>query len=120
MLFVSEEQRRMFDMDQTRQGWRHDNRTVYRKLKAFLIDSPAWAWIEPFDIQEDGRAAFFAWIDHYNGQGELSKRTALAKTKLKSLHYKKETSMSFERYTELMSKCFQTLDKDKGQLKTPR
>jgi hypothetical protein len=23
-----------------------DNQTVYRKLKAFLIDLPGWAWIE--------------------------------------------------------------------------
>ena len=70
----------MFSIDMTRQGWRDDNQTVYRKLKAFLIDSPAWAWIEPSDQQEDGCTAFFAWTNHYNGQGKLSKQTALAKT----------------------------------------
>jgi hypothetical protein len=49
------------------------------KLKAFLADSPAWAWIEPYDLAKNGRAAYQAWINHYNGQGKLSKRTALAK-----------------------------------------
>ena len=34
-----------------------DNRTVYRKLKAFLVDTPAWAWIEPYDLAKNGRAA---------------------------------------------------------------
>ena len=51
-------------------------------------------------------------VDHYNGTGELSKRTALAKSKLESLYYKNEQSMTFERYTELLTKCFSALDKD--------
>ena len=61
---------------------------------------------------DNGRQAFKAWADHYNGTGELSKRTALEKSKLESLHYKNERSMSFERYKELLTKCFSTLDKD--------
>jgi hypothetical protein len=89
-----------------------DNMAVYRKLKAFLIDSPGWVWIEPHDMAENGRAAFLAWIAHYDGEGELSKRTALAKAKLKTIHYKSEQSMTFEQCTEVMSKCFQTLHKD--------
>jgi hypothetical protein len=68
-----------------------NNRTVYRKLKAFLIDSPGWAWIEPHDIAENRRNAYLlAWIAHYKREGELSKRTALAKVKLENLHYKNE------------------------------
>ena len=67
-----------------------DNRAVYRKLKAFLINTPGWAWIEPFNATEDGRQAFRAWSDHYNGEGELSKRTALAKQRLDQLHYRNE------------------------------
>ena len=45
-----------------------DNVTVYRKLKAFLIDGPRWAWIEPYDSTENGHEAFIAWCNHYNGQ----------------------------------------------------
>eukprot|EP00957_Ditylum_brightwellii_P113578 8659493-Ditylum_brightwellii.AAC.1 len=32
----------------------------FRKLKAFLIEGPGWAWKEAFDSTEDGRAAFQA------------------------------------------------------------
>ena len=88
-----------------------DNRDVYRKLKAFLINTPEWAWIEPFNGMEDGHQAFRAWSNHYNGEGALSKRTALAKQRLDQLHYKNEKSMTFERYTELMTQCFQMLHK---------
>jgi hypothetical protein len=31
-----------------------DNQAMYHKLKAFLIDSPGWAWIEPHDSAENG------------------------------------------------------------------
>ncbi len=62
--------------------------------------------------RENGRAAFWAWFNHYNGQGELSKQTSLAKSRVESLHYKNEQRMSFEKYTELLTKCFTTLDKD--------
>jgi hypothetical protein len=35
---------------------------VYQKLKAFLIDLPKWAWIEPHNMAgEDDRAAYMAW-----------------------------------------------------------
>jgi hypothetical protein len=32
-----------------------DNQAVYRKLKAYLIDLPGWAWIQPHDASKDGR-----------------------------------------------------------------
>jgi hypothetical protein len=97
-----------------------DNRTVYRKLKAFLVDTPAWAWIEPYDLAKNGRAAHQAWVNHYNGQGEVSKRTAMAKMRRASLHYGNERSLAFESCAEMMSKCFNTLHKDVDQRLSPR
>jgi hypothetical protein len=37
------------------------------------------------------------------------------KLKLKNLHYRNECSMSFEKCTEIMTKCFNTLHKDPDQ-----
>ena len=111
---------RSFQLRLTGAAYEQDNNAVYHKLKTFLIDTAGWAWIESFDSMEDGRSAFLAWSDHYNGPGELSKRTALAKAKLGSLHYKNERSMSFERYIELLTKCYNTLEKDPDQRLSPR
>jgi hypothetical protein len=110
--FVDEREERMFQMALNGPGFEEDNRAVYRLLKGYLIGTAGWAWIEPYNARENGRAAFWAWCDHYNGQGELSKRTSLAKSRVEALHYKNEQSMSFEKYTELLTKCFTTLDKD--------
>ena len=61
------------------------------------------------------RAAFQAWVDYYNGAGELNKRTALEKSTMKETHYKNEQSMSFKNYTEMIIKYFSTLDKDEDE-----
>jgi hypothetical protein len=111
-VFIDDREERMYQMALTGPGFDEDNRAVFRLLKSYLIGTAGWAWIEPMNARENGRAAFWAWCDHYNGQGELSKRTSLAKSRVESLHYKNEQSMSFEKYTELLTKCFTTLDKD--------
>ena len=110
--FVDENERRMYQIQAVGVAFEEDNRKVYRLLKSFLINTPGWAWIEQFNPTENGQLAFRAWTAHYNGQGELSKRTSLAKARIKSLHYKNEHSMSFEKYTELLTKAFITLEKD--------
>ena len=76
--FSSPQEERMFQLPLTGSAFQLDNQQVYRELKAFLINSPRWAWIQPYDSTEDGRAAFKAWSAHYNGDGELIKQTAIA------------------------------------------
>jgi hypothetical protein len=89
-----------------------DNKSVYRLLKSFLVNTSGWTWIEPYDTMENRRGTFLAWTSHYNGQGELSKHTAMAKARIKSLFYKNEHSLLFEMVMEILSKSFSTLDKD--------
>ena len=112
VVFFDDFEERIFQIPITRPDFDSDNRTVYRKLKAFLVSTAGYAWIESYDKTENGRQAFKARSDNYNGTSELSKRTALVKSKLESLHYKNKRSMSFERSTELLTKCFSTFDKD--------
>ena len=110
--FEMEEQCCMFQLPLEGEAFNMDNQKVHLKLKSFLINTPGWAWIEEYDESEDGQGAFQAWSDHYNGQGELSKHMALAKTKLKDLFYKNERGMSFKNYSSKMKCCFQMLDRD--------
>ena len=50
--FASQEEERMFQIPLVGTAFDSDNRAVYRKLKAFLINTPGWAWIEPFNGTE--------------------------------------------------------------------
>jgi hypothetical protein len=110
-VFSSNAEQRMYQFPLEGGSFELNNQAIYCKLKAFLIGSLGWAWIEPHDLAENGRNAYL----HYNGEGELSKQTAIAKSKLDTLHYHNERSMSFERCTEIMTKCFNTLHKDPDQ-----
>ena len=105
----------MFQLPLKGNAFELDNLTVYRELKTFLINSPGWVWIKSFNKSEDGRATFQAWTKHYNGKGELSKCTTMAKVKLEQIHYKNKCILSFEKVTEIMTKCFNTLHKDVDQ-----
>jgi hypothetical protein len=118
--FATTEEERMYQFPLTGNSFQLDNQAVYRKLKAFLINLPGWAWIKPHDQAKNGRVAYKAWSANYNGVGELSKRMAIAKTRLDQLHYKNERSMSFEKCTEIMTKCFNTLHKDPDHHYSPR
>jgi hypothetical protein len=102
----------MYQMPLAGATYEMDWTTAYHDLKAYLIDSKGFTWIEAFDATEDGHGAYLAWEAHYNGQGELSKCMALAKTKLDHLYYKSEQSMSFEHYNGKLKCIFQILDKD--------
>jgi hypothetical protein len=51
-------------------------------------------------------------MDHYNGQGKLSKCAASAKVKIANLFYRNEGSLLFERVSEILTKAFSVLDKD--------
>lgn len=118
--FETEVQRRMYQLPVTGESYEGDNSTVYHKLKEFLYDTAGWAWIESFDTAEDGRGAFQAWCNHYNGEGELSKRTKLAKQMLDTLHYKNEVAFTFETYSSKLQRCFQVLARDPDQAYSSR
>jgi hypothetical protein len=110
--FVNDAKRRMYQLPLTGKAYSTDNKSVYRLLKSFLVNTSGWTWIELYDTMENGGGAFLAWTSHYNDQGQLLKRTAMAKARVKSLFYKNECSLSFEKVMEILSKSFSTLDKD--------
>ena len=77
--FKTAEEHHMFELPLMGNTFKLDNHMVYRELKTFLINSPSWAWIESFDKAKYCHATFQAWANHYNGEGKLSKRTAIVK-----------------------------------------
>jgi hypothetical protein len=113
--FVNDAKRHMYQLPLTGKAYSTDNKLVYHLLKSFLINTSGWTWIELYDTMENGRRAFLSWMSHYNGQGELSKHMAMAKARIKSLFYKNEHSLSFEKVMEILSKSFYTLNKDRDK-----
>ena len=67
VIFTDDFEERMLQMPLTGQEYNLDNRTLYVKLKAFIVGSAGYVWIELYDHAANGRTAFQAWVDHYNG-----------------------------------------------------
>lgn len=103
---------RMYELPHQGATYTTDNTRVHTLLKSYLADTPGYEWIREFDATQDGRAAYLALRAHYNGEGELRKRTTLATETLRTAHYKNEQVFSFEKYSETLTKAFATLDKD--------
>ncbi len=59
-------------------------KVVNHLLKSFLVNTAGWTSIKSLDVTENGHGALLAWLDHYNGQGELLKHMAFAKMKIKN------------------------------------
>jgi hypothetical protein len=86
--FVDDARRCMYQLPLTGKAYSMDNKLVYCLLKRFLVNTYGWTWNELYNATENGCGAFFAWANHCNGQGELSKPMAMANAKIKSLFYK--------------------------------
>ena len=50
-----------------------DSQEVYRIVKQWTLNNPAFSWVRPFDKREDGRGAVAAMRAHYDGPGETAK-----------------------------------------------
>ena len=96
VVFTYEFEERMFQMSWTGQEYHLYHRPPYAKLRAFLIGSAVYAWIKQYNHAANERRDFQAWVDYYNEEEKLNKRTALEKARMRDLHCKNEQSMSFK------------------------
>lgn len=110
--FNSNEERRVYAVNQRGDAFRIDNARVWNELQSIMADTPAWTWISKFEGRKDGRAAMKALRDHYDGPGEVEKRISYAKRELETAHYKSEKVFTFEKYVTKLSEAFQILEEN--------
>ena len=79
-----------------------DNRTVHQILTELTNGTDADQWINAHRRTQDGRAAWKDLCHHYDGPAEGDKRITVARHDIKVLHYRNESSFSFEKYSTRM------------------
>ena len=115
-LFLTDDEKRRYEMPIEGKNFKHDNKLVFQMLKSACIKSDAWAWIRLYDRAADGRKAWLALVQHYDGSGELSKRVERAKAELERLHYKDEKVFPFKKFiVTKLKENFNVLEKDKHE-----
>ena len=96
------------------ENFRRDNKLVHTMLKA---KSKTWTWIQDCcNRTANGRKAWLASVEHFDGSGKLSKCVKQAKEEIARHHYKdKGVVFPFEKYGTKLKENFYVLEKDKSE-----
>jgi hypothetical protein len=90
-----------------------DARKVHQLVKSFLQAETAEQWVRPHLKAQNGRLDMKALRDHYTGEGNTSRRIAVAERLRDSLHYKNEKSMQFSSFLAKMQTMFNIFEEEK-------
>jgi hypothetical protein len=92
-----------------------DNEDVWLKLKLATLGSPAWHFISKYDATYDGRSAYKALRDHYEGEAQMGRTAKEAYKKLAAVRYTGEKhNFDYEKYIAVFQENFRVLE-DHGQ-----
>ena len=87
-----------------------DTKQVYMFLKACVLDTVAWPWMQSKDSTHDGKKCMAVLREHYDGPGMVQMRMTTARAAITSAHYKNERAMAFDTYLAILNSAFQTLE----------
>jgi hypothetical protein len=84
-----------------------DNACVYGIIKQLVLEGPGHTYILWFVSAADGRSAWLALHDHYDGNGFQNRSVNDAYTLLDKLSYTAEKKgFTFEKFVERHMECF--------------
>jgi hypothetical protein len=83
-----------------------DSRKVHQLITGFVSGEAAETWVKRVAKQKNGRLDFKALAEHYGGAGNKQVRIKEAETLRKTLVYRNERAMSFERFLTSMNVMF--------------
>ena len=89
-----------------------DARKLHQLIKSFLQTESAEQWIKPFAKRQSGREDMDALRKHYSGEGNTSRRIAVAERIRDTLHYKNERALSFSAFLDKMQKMFNIFEEE--------
>ena len=118
-LAPTEEEQIIFHAQHTGAAFTSDNKTVHQLLTELTNGTDADNWIKQHRRAQDGRAAWTDLCNHYDGPAEGDKRVTVARNNIRIIHYKNESTFSFEKYSTKLKKSFSTLEQY-GQGKSER
>lgn len=83
-------------------AYKEDNLKLWNILKIAFMNSPGYYIIQPFEATKNGRKAYLALKNFYEGEDFIARSIEEAFVKLNSTYYKGETSrFNFEKYINI-------------------
>ncbi len=88
-----------------------DNGRVYDHLKSWTLNGPAWTWIRSFNNARNGRAAWLALLDHYEGDAQRDRVKDAAYAAIAQARYFGDRKrFSFETYVTIHQDAYEDLE----------
>ena len=106
---LTEEEEIIFNTPHNGVAYTADNKTVHTVLTELTNGTDADTWIKQHRRSQDGRAAWRDLCTHYDGPAEGDKRVTVARNDIKIVHYRNESTFSFEKYSSRLKHAFTTL-----------
>ena len=107
---MNERDRALYSYPLNGRHFNHDNGMTYRLLSDLVHDTPGYTWIATFHGSQNGRAAWNALVEHYEGRGQREKRMSAAVAAIKALYYKNESIFSFEEFSRKLIQAYRDLE----------
>ena len=107
---LTERQRALYSYPLRGRHFNLDNQLVFRLLSDLVSDTNGYTWIANFEQGQDGRAAWMALVEHFEGGGQREKRMSSAVATIKALHYKNESIFSFEDFSRRLIQAYRDLE----------
>jgi hypothetical protein len=92
-------------------SFKQDNKVVWNKLHALLLDKPGYNHINSYANAKNGRAAWLALKTFYEGEDFQQRLRETAFLKLQTTFYRGETNrFDFEKYVNIHKSCHKMLE----------
>ena len=93
-----------------------DRRQVHQLLTGKVLGEQAEEWIRDDKTKQNGRIDYRNLLEHYEGEGNVSRRITQAENLHKTLYYKQERSLKFTVFLNRLQTMFQ-IYKQEGEEK---
>jgi hypothetical protein len=85
--FTTTEEKRIFLTSHRGAAYNEDNQTVFQLLTQMLSGTGAWTWICMLKTAKNGKGAYEALRNEYDGLGQVEKQLGYARNILANTHY---------------------------------
>jgi hypothetical protein len=110
-VYLSEHQRLIAITPLYGMEYGEDNGKVFHYLKSWTLNGPAWAWMRNFNSSRNGRAAWLALINHYEGDAQKDHVKDQAYTNILAAKYHWEKKkFTFETYVTIHQEAYEDLE----------
>ena len=86
-----------------------DNNAVFDALKSYLLGGLNWTWIQDYERRRDGRGAWLALKEHFDGPSNQIRLKAEAYASIRRAEYKGAKNFSYELYRRIHTQAHSDL-----------